>query len=278
MKYLDRILVFIALFIAFTFLATMLWISPPFRRPEPGFLLTPAAQVVNPLRTQALELVQIINQRNAAIISFVCDDIDIHIQQKFSVRVSANVRYRKNKFFRLISSSFFGKEMDIGSNLDHFWFWSRRMNPPALHYAKHENLNKTRLKTPFHPVWMKEILSIDPISIKGAWTRKRGNNLEIIRMQQSATGRPVVKITMIDPKKLAIVGHYVYENGKLVASAEVYEHTVKEGYYLPSKILIRWYQENVTMVWQLHNIQINVKLDPSSWDMPRIRQKIEMGI
>jgi len=276
-KYLDRILGFIALFIAFTFLATMLWIAPPFRRPEPGFLLKPAAQESNPLRTQALDLVQVINQRNAAITSFICDDIGIHVQQKFSVRVSAKVRYQKSKFFRLISRSFLGKEMDIGSNLEHFWFWSRRMNPPALHYAQHENLARTRLKTPFHPVWMKETLSIDPISIKGAWARQRGNHWEIIRLQKSAVGRPVIKVTMLDPKKLAIIGHYVYEDGKLVASAEVYEHVVREGYYLPSKILIRWYQENVTMVWHLNNPQINVPIDPSNWQMPRIRQTIEMG-
>lgn len=255
----------------------MLWVSPALHRPEPGFLLTPQAQQVNPLRAQVLDLVQTINQRNGAIISFVCDDISIHVQQKFSVRVSAKVRYQKDQLFRLICRSVVGKEMDVGSNLDHFWFWSRRMNPPALHYARHENLAKTRLKTPFHPVWMKETLSIDPISIKDAWARQRGDNWEIIRLQKSAVGRPVIKVTMLDPKKLAIIGHYVYEDGKLVASAEVYEHVVKEGYYLPSKILIRWYQENVTMVWQLNNLHINVRLDPSNWQMPHMRQQIEMG-
>jgi hypothetical protein len=32
----------------------------------------------------------------------------------------------------------------FGSNDNYFWFWSKRMDPPVLHYARHEELAKNQ--------------------------------------------------------------------------------------------------------------------------------------
>ncbi len=76
------------------------------------------------------------------------------------IAVKSSISYEKSLNFRMINSSFFGKEVDVGSNEKEFWFWSKRMKPPALFHTIHDNLKNTNLKTPFHPLWIKEIIEI----------------------------------------------------------------------------------------------------------------------
>ena len=128
---------------------------------------------------KANPIIEAINLKNSKIKTFYCDDIKIKAIKKLTVNLKGKIYFEKDKNFRMFTSSILGKESDIGSNDNQFWFWSRKMNPPALHYAKYEDIYKTRLKTPFHPIWTIECLGILPFAISSIASLV---NLSLIRV------------------------------------------------------------------------------------------------
>lgn len=211
-----------------------------------------------------------INERNIKIKNFTCD-VDIRAGR---MRTTGKLFMEKPRKFRMTINSILGKEMDIGSNDSIFWFWSKRMTPPLLHYANHENLGKSNLKTPLNPNWIMSSLGIGEIEKGQLATIK--NFKGIICQKTSANGEEVTILTLFNEKSIA--GHYLYDqSGKMTASAEI--KTVKNigEHILPEQILIIWYQEGVSMEWIMRNHQINTGISPANWTMPVMANSIEMG-
>lgn len=222
-----------------------------------------------------------INQQNKKIKNIFVDDMTIKVKQKITIAVHGRLAMQKENLFRLnVWHDIFGKEMDIGSNDAVFWFWSKRMENPALYYSKHENLGKTMLKTPLNPGWLMESLNIGEINTKNIEVAKFKNFWAVIQPRISATGEGITIVTLIDPKKIAVVGRYLYnQKGMLSASAETQEFFVdpKTKALIPKKMYIIWYDEGIIMEWQLNNPKINVDISPSYWVMPTMKNKINMG-
>jgi len=215
--------------------------------------------------------------RNQAVSSFLCSYVRISFPDRRLLRVNGEINYKKDRYFRMLVRSVGGVELDIGSNDTNFWFWSKRMVPSALYYSSYDNLHCTRLKTPFHPVWLKGILGFDPIDIQRAMARKRGSYWEIISRSQNMQNRPILRSTLIDPQNMAIIGHYIYDQGNLVCSAEVHEHSFINECPIPAKMVIRWHEEAITMIWQLRSQCLNVNFDSRLWQMPSISPKVDIG-
>ena len=111
------------------------------------------------------EIVNRINNKNKKINSILIKNMPIKAKNgRMTFKLTGDLAHSKDKFFRfIVTSKITGKEMDIGSNNDIFWFWSKRISPPALYFSKHEDLWKTNLKTPLNPAWMIESLNINLI-------------------------------------------------------------------------------------------------------------------
>ena len=255
----------IFLLIIFVLLAAIFIFREP-QAPCSGFLLQPPPQTIL-TNQEAIKLIHTINQHNASIRSFACN-IKISIQGRFFVRATADVKYEKPKNLRMLVRSLVGLELEIGSNNDALWFWSRRMDPPALYYSTYANLAKTGLKTPFHPVFLKSVFGLDDISTENAIVCRRGDNWQVTQQTQNVEGEPVVMVTIIDPKTQTIIGHYIYQNNIIVCSAETYEQ---------SKIILRWYEEDITMIWEIYNQQTNISLDNSNWIMPSDKVMVDLS-
>jgi hypothetical protein len=75
--------------------------------------------VVDPqLSGEVAEIVRKLNQRNAKVRSFMCDNIDMKMTNRITVNVTGEIYYEKERNLRLLIGSFSGREMDIGSNQD----------------------------------------------------------------------------------------------------------------------------------------------------------------
>jgi len=222
-----------------------------------------------------------INNNNSKIISIFAEDITIQLKQNATIVVHGRLAMQKSNLFRLnVWHDIFGQEMDIGSNNDIFWFWSKRMNKSTLYYSKHEDLNKTLLKTPLNPAWLIESMNLNTIDIKNIEVAKFKNFWAIIQQRISALGENVTIVTLIDPKKTAVIGRYLYnQQGKLVASTEVQEFSIdqKTNILIPKKLYIIWYSEGITMEWQLNNPKINVIIPNNLWLIPNMKNKINIG-
>ena len=274
----KRFLLFGCLFaFMFVLLQMSLYMSIP---NQPVYISSDEIIIQKPLEIPKVPQIIIdINKANEEIKSFSCENVRILIKSNIVAKLKGKIHYEKQKNFRMTYKSIFGLESDIGSNDEHFWFWSKRMQPRSVYYAVHEDLHRTRLKTPFNPLWIMESLSLGAIDTKNIITAEdKNNNLIVFQDRISITGEKVTKSTLIDQKNKRVIGHYVMRlDGTLIASTEIIEFKEIDGISIPAKILIIWHDENVTMEWELSKSKVNQYISDEKWEMPSYDEKVNMG-
>lgn len=215
-------------------------------------------------------IIEEINAKNSQILSLFCEEVAVRVH---GINSKARIAYEKDKHFRMTCWSILGQEADIGSNDKEFWFWSKRLRPKGFYYAEHANLQRTRLKTPFIPLWIMESLSVGTLTANYT-TLVQGNKLLLSEPRINALGQPITKVTAIDIKRKLIIGHYCYDkNGKLEVSSEVVEFTPQD---IPKRIQIQWLEEDLTMTLEFKNPETNVHLDARLWELPNAKMKIQL--
>lgn len=220
-------------------------------------------------------IIQEINQRNADLKTFACEDMDIKVWQGgHRYKLSGRLQYQKPKGFRMEISSIMGKEVDIGSNDKAFWYWSKRDKNPGLYWATHEDFQKTRLKTPFNPMLLKASLGTELLPQENARIVENPKDIMLVYPQQSATGTPILFCVFINKERRQVDGFVVTDpNGKYLAACEIQERTGN----LPKTVLYTWYEEDRVMLMRFNNPQANVGIPASQFVMPNISPKINMG-
>lgn len=218
-----------------------------------------------------------INLRNAKVKSICFEEVTITTSANRLLSLSSIIVYKKPKNFRMLVRSKLGLESDIGSNEEDFWFWSKRLNPPYLYYSSYENLEKSRLKATFNPLWLIDFLGVNEIDYKNANVFKQNNLIGIIETKNNAYEN-VAKITLIDPNKSAVIGHYIInKTGKVIASNEITEFQEVDGILLPKTIQSYLQEEDLEVTWELVNPKINIEISNEAWDMPNISRKLDIG-
>jgi hypothetical protein len=232
--------------------------------------------------TILIDIIEKINTKNSKIKNLYTENVSVSIEQKGCIPLKVNgiMAIEKEKNFRLIIwHKLMGKEIDIGSNKQLFWFWSKRMKNPGLYFAKHKNLNKTMLKTPLNPNWLMECLNIQNIDYQNSEIKLKHNLIAVIQKRISTLNENVTVETLIDPQKEIILGHYLYDSKDiLIASAQITENQIVNGTILPKKIFISWPNEGIKMEWKLNDLIVNTNISNNYWCMPKNKANIEMGI
>lgn len=265
--------VFLAL-LYFSLLAILYWFLTTPRTAKPIYLssMDQISQQEKPKQTHEIfSIISEINARNSKIKTVYVPDITIKVKQnRITNIVHGELALEKDRNFRLkVTHSLTGKEMDVGSNQDFFWFWSKRMSPPALYYSSHANIDSTNLRTALNPGWMMESIGVNPINTENITVAKYKDFWAVIREKNDST-----TMTLIDPVLKVVVGRYLYNTqGKMLISTEY------QGYFnnIPKKVLIIWYEEGIALDWELSGIKTNSGISQSYWLMPDMRQKIELS-
>lgn len=229
--------------------------------------------------SEAMSMVREINARNANVRTLYCDSVSIELSRRVKVTVTGTMAMEKEKRFRMIlNSKIGGKEMDVGSNDNYFWFWSKRMDPPVLHYARHEDLPKTKMKTALNPIWMMESMNFGGIDTEGAQVGSYKQFYIVLQPRTASTGQQVTAVTLIDPTKKAVVGRYLYnQSEKMIASSEVKSFQNVNGHTVPKEMLIIWYEEGLRLDMMLGGARVNVGIEERNWSMPTSPNSIDMG-
>ena len=126
------------------------------KKPSPTVIIDEKTKEISIKDQKMVEMIKSINKRNSEIKTIYLANMPIKIKNMgFTIRASGEIVHKKERFFRLIvTHKITGREMDLGSNQDIFWFWSKRINPPYLYFSKHENLSNTNLKSALNPMLM----------------------------------------------------------------------------------------------------------------------------
>jgi hypothetical protein len=228
-----------------------------------------------PVPTETIPpLVKEIDLRNDDVRSMSCDHVSVKIWGRGSrVKLSGSMYYEKPKNFRFRLKSIVGAELDIGSNKDQFWYWSKRDRSPGLHFAAHEDLPKCRMKTPFTPMWMIESLCLGTIKTEGVKVVKRGPKWLISESLKDSLNRPIIKTTYVNSTTRQIDGYTVRNaDGNLQCLGEVLDWNQD----LPSQILYVWGEENVSVLLDFSKPVANQPPSTSLWTIPEIQPKIDM--
>lgn len=216
-----------------------------------------------------------INLRNSAITSFTCERVSVKIWERgLRMRLSATVLYEKDNSFRLKLRSAFGNEMDLGSNDEIFWYWSRRDKNPGLYWSVYANYHKTRLKTPFNPMFMRDTLGLNEISTENARISETTEYVILAYDRYNAMNQPIIYSVMLDKATILIAGIIVTDTDGIPLITVNIQHypdgTLK-------KILYTWHEENRILSLEFRNSQINVEIPSTSWIPPNKTPQINMA-
>lgn len=220
-------------------------------------------------------LIQSLNARNAQIRTLVSNEMKVKVWENgLRFRLTGSLAYEKDRHFRMKINSAFGQEVDLGSNDEVFWYWSRRSTRPGLFYARHEDYSKTRLKTPFNPLFVQASLGLDPIDVRNAQLSETPDNLVVFDQFRNGVGELVNRYTFISKANQYVVGHLITNvNGQPVAISEITEH---QG-AIPKKILYTWYEEDKILFIDLTDARYNESIDPKEWIVPNFQPQINIG-
>ncbi len=233
-----------------------------------------APQLHNHRNPPLEEVVAHLNHNTDKIKSWRADNVKI---QTNGWSLSGKLAVEKESRIRLVVSSPLGNEVDLGSNDERFWVWSRRPEPTFL-TCKHENMEVARQKMgiPFEPEWLMQALSISRLPVAEV-KMEAAPTLEQARLVQevvSAHGIPFRRVVLVDLKRGIVVEHSLYDYNSVriaVAKLSGHRHDKATGVVLPHRVMLELPQNQMSMTMDLGKIQINPQSIPTQiWDMPEM--------
>ncbi|MEM9412559.1 MAG: hypothetical protein AAGA30_15705 [Planctomycetota bacterium] len=174
--------------------------------------------------------------------------------------------------------------VDIGSNDEVFWFWTKVARPgeePGIYFANHDQYRNSPLQTqiPIEPSWIIDSLGLlrfeSQDRVEGPYQRP-DERIELHTFRNVGS-QPTVRKTVIDPKFGWIMQQSVYDaSGRLIAYSDSikHKHYPEENVSLPSQIRITAYDPDgntLKMTVDTTRFRLNsIYGDPDKlWSMPR---------
>jgi hypothetical protein len=170
-------------------------------------------------------------------------------------------------------SSILGKELNLGSNETEFWYYSKRDKDPGVYWAIYEDFNKTRLKTPFNPMFMRASLGFESVNAKGAKITESATQIIVTHPSEDSMGKEILYSVFVNKNKF-IDGFLITDlQGNTLVSCDIQERVND----MPSKILYTWEEEDRVMFMELKKSTINTINETSVFKMPGFTPKINMA-
>jgi hypothetical protein len=175
--------------------------------------------------------------------------------------------------------------VDVGSNGEHFWIWTRAStpgNPAAFYFASHADFERSavRQSIPLDPKWLIEGLGLvhfDPNDVHYGPVTTEGGWMKLFTVRQTATG-PQTRVMLIDAKTGLIAQQALYDaSNQLIAYTDSSDYTTishnSRSVSLPQRIVLNVLQGNgqdARMVIDLGSISLEPLYgDPARmWAMP----------
>lgn len=198
-------------------------------------------------------------------------------------RVGAMIAVESPRNFRLVATHPVtgGNEVDLGSNLAHFWFWNKHSEEKYVYQARHDQEPERMRKFPFpfQPDWIMEALGVRKINPENELEMRPGQpGSHIVFLMAdcvSPQGFKLRKVTAVDLCRGVIREHALWDaHGKLVARAVLadYIRDKKSDAMIPTKIDLEWPQAKLGLTMTLSDIEVNPeRISKQTWTIPNIR-------
>ncbi|MCY2966723.1 MAG: hypothetical protein NT069_24355 [Planctomycetota bacterium] len=224
----------------------------------------PGAPCVLAQHASAPEIIAHVNNNAASIRSWQTHNASISSPGiPFSVTASIVVEAPRN--FRMVARSPLGPEVDLGSNAEHYWFWSRDDKSKRIYLANHETESGQPLNAsmPFQPEWIMEamgVIPLDPTRVVEVNRDPQAGTVTLSEDRVSPQGQPLRKVTVVNLCHGLVTEHALVDGqGRLIARAQLLNHVRDPASraVLPAKIHLVWPVAKIDMVMALGTIEVN---------------------
>lgn len=236
---------------------------------------TPCALSKNPT---AEEVVQHVNRNVDKIQGWRASSVKIRAQS-VPIPLNGMLYVERDRRVRLEVSAL-TKELDLGSNDDLFWLWMkpRGPQPPAIFYAKHENMDVARqhLPIPFDPSWLMEALGVTPLSSENVQLEGEPGvaAIRLVSTHVMPDGVNVKKVVVVNACHGFVMEHSTYDpEGRPLVRAllQDYRRDQASGAVLPHYVKLDWPQAEMSLAMDLGHVEVNPTAIPAGvWKMPQI--------
>jgi hypothetical protein len=180
--------------------------------------------------------------------------------------------------FRLKGNAMSKPVVDLGSNLDEFWFWTSEEKPAYVYHCAHQELGqaKEQLAIPFKPEMFVAALGLAEYDTGKAYEVKAKNDtLELIEPASDPSGRRIFKVTVFNRSITRaptpqVIAHVLRDaSGKDICSATIKEVVIDPAppdpsrpAVLPRVVQLSWPAQKLELTMKMRDIQ-SVQIDPA---------------
>ncbi len=248
--------------------------------PSPFGPMGPAAPQVLADGASREQIVAAVNANSARVRSIAVTGATITVPNTMGLPLLAgNIAAERPARFRLTAgTAITGQEIDLGSNDERFWIWSRRNQPPAVYYCRHDQFANSAIREvmPIEPSWLLAALGmvdLDPALVYDGPTRRADGTVELRSWLPSSSGT-LNRVTVVDARRAWVVEQHIYDPSgtTLLASAvaESFRYYPAQQVSLPERVAIKLPTANLSLKIDLGTVQINqlVGNPQQLWAMP----------
>lgn len=202
-----------------------------------------------------------------------------------SIAVEAPRNLRLQVFNPVMGS----KEVDIGSNTEEFWIWSKDSSQVAM--VKHEDvpmaMSQLSMPVPINPDWLMEVFGViplDPEEFQEIRPASSPGEMELVAVRQSPTGESVEWGIRIDTCRGRILEHTMRRpGGPVIARALLGRYVSSPGSAaIPTTIRLEWPQTGIGMTLSLAQTEVNPPAlagNRQIWTLPHINgaEVVDLG-
>lgn len=214
--------------------------------------------------------------------------VQLHVDG-IPVSLPASIAVEAPRNFRLLVSNPLsgGQEVDIGSNQERFWIWSK--DSPQVMTASHEDvglaIQELEMPVHIHPDWLMEVFGVIPLKPEEFELKRpelENGQVELVASRQSPLGEDVERVIRVNVCNGHIIEHYLrLPGGKVLARARLGKYAkLPEGPELPQQITLEWPDARMKMVMEIRNPEVNctnMAGNSTLWQIPSHARVVDIG-
>lgn len=230
-------------------------------------------------------LVDYLNDNARRVRTLQVNDLDVDATmdtQSFNLR--GRIYAEKPKNFRMKVTLFGKEEVDIGSNLQEFWFWALKNPDKYQYFCSYKDLNAGRvamMPLPIQPEWVMETLGLGPYgpAEKYQVEPEGQHQIRLVEKTKSPQGYAVRKVIVMNRREMKapqpqITAFLLLDDstGREICSAHITSTTQDRGTgaILPYKMELRMPTQKMKMALRMDGVTVNGQIANTAFQRPHM--------
>jgi hypothetical protein len=223
------------------------------------------------------QIVQVVNANTAKVRQLQTTAARLTVAGAPSLRASLALE-RPLRFRLRGDTGLTGNELDLGSNDELFWMWTKRNDPPAVFFARHAEFQAGAHSgmLPLPPTWLVEELGLIQLDTGTAYDGPHAVAPGQVQLRYLTGGtQPLMKTIVVDDQRGHVLSQQVYDStGTLLATARMsdYRFDSINAVSLPHQVEVELPPAGMSFSFTVEGYTVNaLSADPLSlWSMPQL--------